>query len=107
MVRAGSGFRGLPQFVYVPGSHHFYRYAYQPDVGALVADPEWQPLYRTGPDDVQGFTWDSCLAGGGCWFLDNGDNEANTVIFGSRPFGQQASNPQRRHLSSTMARLGG
>jgi hypothetical protein len=76
------------QYVYVPGSHHFYRFAYQPEAGALVSDPRWQPRYRTAPDDVQGFTWDSCLAGGGCWFLDNGDNEANTVIFGTRPFGQ-------------------
>jgi hypothetical protein len=78
------------QFVYVPGSHHFFRFGYEPDAGALVADPGWQPRYRSAPDDVQGFAWDSCLAGGGCWFLDNGDNEANTVIFRTRPFGQDA-----------------
>lgn len=76
------------QFVYVPGSHHFFRFAYEPEAGALVADPGWQPRYRSAPDDVPGFTWDSCLADGGCWFLDNGDTEANAVIFGTRPFGQ-------------------
>lgn len=76
------------QYVYVPGSHHFYRFAYQQESGDLAADPGWQPRYRTSPDDVQGFTWDSCLADGGCWFLDNGDNQANPVIFGTRPFGQ-------------------
>jgi hypothetical protein len=76
------------QVVYVPGRRHFFRFGYEPDAGTLTADPQWQPLYRSAPEDVQGFAWDSSLIDGGCWFLDNGDNEANAVIFGTRPFGQ-------------------
>lgn len=73
------------QFVYVPGSHHFYRYHYER--GTLALDAAWQPRYRQLPDDQQSFSWDSCIAGGGCWLLDNGDNEANVAIFGTRPVG--------------------
>ena len=73
------------QFVYVPGRYHFYRYAYKNR--ALTLDTDWRPRYRTLPDDQQSFSWDSCLSDGGCWFLDNGDNEANVTIFSTRPFG--------------------
>ena len=94
------------QFIYVPGSHHFYRYRYAD--GRLSIDQTWQPRYRTLADDEQSFSWDSCLSDGGCWFLDNGDNEANAVIFGTRPFGARrpprgsvfsglASSPQKLH----------
>lgn len=76
------------QLVYVPGSHHFYRYRYVPARGTLELDTTWQPLYRTLPDEEQSFSWDSCLCDDGCWFLDNGDNEANEVIFRTRPVGQ-------------------
>jgi hypothetical protein len=74
------------QTVYVPGSHHFYRYRYVG--GTLRRDAGWAPRYRTLADDEQSFAWDSCLSGGGCWFLDNGDNEANVAIFSTRPFGR-------------------
>jgi len=73
------------QIVYVPGSHHFYRYRYE--AGRLLRDGDWTPLYRTLRDEEQSFSWDSCIAGGGCWLLDNGDNEANAAIFSTRPFG--------------------
>jgi hypothetical protein len=75
------------QFVYVPGSRTFYRFRYAQD--RLALDPSWQPRYRIGPDAEQGFSWDACLSDGGCWLLDNGDNEANAVIFGTRPFGSE------------------
>ena len=55
----------------------------------MALDREWQPLYRTMADDEQSFSWDSCLSDGGCWFLDNGDNQANETIFGTRPFGTE------------------
>ncbi|MBV9321109.1 MAG: hypothetical protein JO106_14575 [Mycobacterium sp.] len=76
------------QLIYVPGSHHFYRYRYDHAQASLVKDGHWEPRYRTMPDHQQSFAWDPCLSGGGCWFLDNGDNEANTVIFASHPVGQ-------------------
>jgi hypothetical protein len=81
---------GDEQLIYVPGSHHFYRYRYDRAQGCLVKDDRWEPLYRVMSDQQQSFAWDPCLSGGGCWFLDNGDNEANTVIFASRPVGQHA-----------------
>lgn len=74
------------QYVYVPGSHSFFRYRYKG--GLLDLDHTWAPRYRTRPDAEQSFAWDACLSGGGCWFLDNGDNEANAAIFARRPFGQ-------------------
>jgi hypothetical protein len=75
------------QLVYVPGTHHFYRYRYHR--GTLALDAGWQPRYRVRADDQQGFSWDSCLSGGACWMLDNGDNGANVAIFSTRPFGQR------------------
>jgi hypothetical protein len=80
---------GEEQLIYAPGSHHFYRYRYDPAQGRVVKDDSWEPLYRAMPDQEQSFAWDPCLAGGGCWFLDNGDNEANRVIFASHPVGQR------------------
>jgi hypothetical protein len=85
MGRIAMDTKAAGQQIYVPGSHHFYRYAYHD--GELTLDPDWQPLYRRFASEVQSFSWDSCLADGGCWFLDNGDNEANVTIFGTRPFG--------------------
>jgi len=87
------------QFIYVPGSHHFYRYGYKD--GALALDMDWLPRYRTLADYEQSFAWDSCLCDGGCWFLDNGDNEANVVIFGTRPFG--VNRPPRGSVFSGLA----
>ncbi|HWS93855.1 MAG TPA: hypothetical protein VN306_15615 [Mycobacterium sp.] len=80
---------GDEQLIYVPGSHHFYRYRYDPVQGCLVRDDRWEPIYRMMSDQQQSFAWDPCLAAGGCWFLDNGDNEANKVIFASHPVGQR------------------
>jgi hypothetical protein len=93
------------QAVYVPGSHHFYRFHYKR--GTLTLDPSWQPRYRRLPDDVQSFSWDSCIAAGGCWLLDNGDNEANVSIFGTHPVG--ITRPERgaafRGLASSPQKL--
>ncbi len=74
------------QFIYIPGRDTFFRYHYAQ--GKLTLDESWQPVYRKGPYEEQTFSWDSCIADGGCYFLDNGDNEANNVIFATRPFGQ-------------------
>ncbi len=79
------------QRVYVPGSHHFYRYRYAG--GTLALDEGWQPLYRTLPDDAQSFSWDSCITPGACWCQDNGDNEANVAIFSTPQVG--AVRPRR------------
>ncbi len=76
------------QFVYAPGSHRFFRFRYAQ--GELVRDESWSPRYRPAGDAQRSFSWDSCLSDGGCWFLDNGDNEANAAIFATRPFGINA-----------------
>jgi hypothetical protein len=93
------------QVVYVPGSHHFYRFRYQG--GALVRDASWEPLYRTMPDDAQSFSWDSCIAQGACWAQDNGDNEANVAIFSTPIVGTER--PRRgaafRGLSTSPQKL--
>lgn len=75
------------QYVYVPGSHRFFRYRYTE--GHLHFDDTWIARYRRGADGEQSFAWDACLSGGACWFLDNGDNEANAEIFATRPFGMR------------------
>lgn len=74
------------EFVYVPGSHTLFRLRYQ--AGRLELDESWRPRYRTLPDDEQQFAWDSCLAGGSAWLMDNGDNLANVAIFATVPAGQ-------------------
>jgi hypothetical protein len=93
------------QFIYVPGRDTFFRFRYE--AGVLTMDESWQPIYRTGPYEEQTFSWDSCIAGGGCYFLDNGDNEAMTAIFSTRPFGQRV--PDRgapfRGLASSPQKL--
>jgi hypothetical protein len=85
---------GDEQLIYVPGSHHFYRYRYDPAQGCLVKNNRWEPLYRVMSDQEQSFAWVSCLYGRACRFLDNGENEANTVVFASRPVGP-ARTPSR------------
>ncbi len=87
------------QFVYVPGTHHFYRYRYADRT--LTLDAAWQPRYRALPDDQQQFSWDSCLSGGACWMQDNGDNGANVTIFSTRPFGQRL--PERGSVFKGLA----
>ncbi len=93
------------QMVYVPGSHHFYRYLYAQ--GGLKLDEAWQPLYRRLPDHQQSFSWDACIAGGGCWLMDNGDNDANVTIFETHPVG--INRPSRgaafRGLASSALKL--
>lgn len=93
------------QYVYVPGNRTFFRYVYAN--GELRLDTDWRPVYRTRDYSEQTFSWDSCISDGGCWFLDNGDNEANVAIFSSRPFGQRV--PSRgsafRGLASSPQKL--
>jgi hypothetical protein len=93
------------QVVYVPGSHHFYRFNYERQ--NLTLDGDWQPRYRTLADSEQSFSWDSCIAGGGCWLLDNGDNEANVAIFATHPFGEDrpARGAAFRGLASSPQKL--
>ena len=64
-----------------------YRYRYAE--GALTLDKDWSAQYRQLADPMSAFAWDSCISGGHCWFMDNGDNRGIQTIFATRPVGQQ------------------
>ena len=70
------------EFIYVPGREHVYRYRYAR--GRLSFDRDWQPRYRD-PDSPQGLAWDSCIAGGSAWLMDNGDVNAVRDMFSRHP----------------------
>lgn len=70
--------------IVVPGSEHLL--AVEAVDGRLVLDDGWRPRYRTTGDD-QGLAWDSCLAAGYAWLMDNGDIAGVREIYSVHPNG--------------------
>jgi outer membrane protein assembly factor BamB len=76
---AADGFR-----IIVPGTEHFF--AIEAANGKLERDDLWRPRYRSAAG-AQGLAWDSCLAAGNAWVMDNGDIASVREIFSVHPNG--------------------
>ena len=75
--REGSG-----EWILVAGTEHLWR-AYWNGT-ELRLDDAWRPRYREA-GDRNGLAWDSCVAAGAVWSMDNGDIDSVRLIFGTRP----------------------
>ena len=80
-------------WIYVPGTEHLFRLHW--DGQQLSLDDTWRPRYRDANGD-QGLAWDSCLSGGGVWWMNNGDIESVRAIFGAMPNGNLAPEDAER-----------
>ena len=85
--REGSG-----EWILVAGTEHLWR-AYWNGT-ELRLDDAWRPRYREA-GDRNGLAWDSCVAAGAVWSMDNGDIDSVRLIFGTRPNGRFETPPAR------------
>ncbi len=92
MGRAAADAGLVTTAVYTPGVEHLFRIVYDPRSGQLALDTTWQPRYRQ-PDPQQGLSWDTCLAAGSVWLLDNGDTNPVRRIIGAQPVGSEPPGP--------------
>lgn len=76
--------------IYVPGAEHLWRVTVVGD--DLVIDVDWQPRYRRAADRY-GLSWDACLSGDTCWFMDCGDILSVRRIHGTEPNGRYETAP--------------
>jgi hypothetical protein len=81
--------------VIVPGTEHYYRIVVGGGGGlSMRLDPVWTPRYRDpSPGGRGGLAWDSCLAGGFAWAMDNGDVHSVRRIHKQDPNGRFGSPP--------------
>ncbi len=84
---------GESDWILVAGTEHLWRLHW--DGRELRLDEDWRPRYREagGP---YGLAWDSCIAAGAVWSMDNGDIRAVREIFGTHPNGRFAPPPAGR-----------
>lgn len=76
--------------VYLPGTERFWRLRVTAE--RMVLDESWSPRYREAGGE-QGLAWDSCVADGCCYVLDNGDVLSVRAIHAREPNGRWDSHP--------------
>lgn len=86
IARLSAELDGAGVNIYVVGDQHLFRVAWDPAAAALTLDETFTTPYLDQPG--QTFGWDTVLADGSAWFVDNGEG---TTSFGPSLFGKGVS----------------